>query len=84
MLEGSSVLDKNRMEIYEADIIRVTTQGKSFVDVVDSVADMFGSKKIHPLQSVLLRHGITGNPENLDIEVVGNKFETPELLGILI
>ncbi len=79
MLEGSSVLDKNRVEIYEGDIVQVSYQGKKFKDVVDSIADMFGSKKIHPLRSLLLRHGITGNPENLDIEVIGNRFETPGL-----
>ena len=78
MLEGSSVLDKNRVEIYEGDIVQVRYRDKYFKDVVDSVADMFGSKKIHPLQSLLLRHGIVGNPENLDIEVVGNRYETPE------
>ncbi len=82
MLEGSSVLDKNRKEIYEGDIVKILYQKKIFVDLVDSVADMFGSKKIHPLQSVLLRNGIKGNPENLDIEVIGNHYESPELLRV--
>ena len=80
MLEGSSVLDKNRAEVYEGDIVRVLYQEENFKDVVDSVADMFGSKKIHPLQNLLLRHGIAGNPENLDIEIIGNLYENPELL----
>ncbi len=80
MLEGSSVLDKNRNEIFEGDIVKVSYQGKSFIDRVDAIADMFGSKKIHPLQSLLLRHGVKGNPENLDMEVIGNRYENPELL----
>ena len=80
MLEGSSVLDKNRVEIYEGDIVRIFYQGKKFKDVVDSVADMFGSKNIHPLQSLLLRNGIKGNPENLEMEVLGNRYEHPKLL----
>ena len=79
MLEGSLVFDKNRVEIYEGDMVRVSYQGKHFKDVVDCVADMFGSKNIHPLQSLLLRHGISGNPENLDIETIGNRYENPEL-----
>ena len=83
MLEGSSALDKNRHEIYEGDLVRVSYQAKNFVDVVDSIADMFGSKKIHPLQSLLLRHGIMGNPENLDIEVIGNRYENPALCSII-
>ena len=80
MLEGSSVFDKNRKEIYEGDVVKVSYQGKSFMDTVDAVADMFGSKNIHPLQSMLLRNGIKGNPENLEIEVLGNQYENPELL----
>ena len=80
MLEGSSVLDKNRREIYEGDIVKISYQGKSFIDAVDSIADMFGSKKIHPLQSLLLRNGIKGNPENLEIEVLGNRYEHPKFL----
>ena len=80
LLEGSATYDKKRHEIYEGDIVRVLYQGRSFVDTVDSIADMFGSKKIHPLQSLLLRRGIKGNPENLDIEVLGNRYENPELL----
>lgn len=80
LLESSSVFDKNRHEIYEGDIVKASCRGLSFVDVVDSIADMFGSKNIHPLQSMLLRHGIDGNPENIDIEVIGNRYENPELL----
>jgi uncharacterized phage protein (TIGR01671 family) len=79
MLEGSSVLDKNRVEIYEGDIVQISYKGKIFKDVVDSIADMFGSKKIHPFQNLLLRHGISGNPENLNIEILGNIYEAPEL-----
>ena len=81
MLEGSSALDKKGHEIFEGDIVKVSYQGKIFVDFVDSVADMFGSKNIHPLQSLLLRHGITGNPENLGVEIIGNRYENPELLS---
>ena len=80
MLEGSSALDKKGREIYEGDIVKVFYQGKSFVDFIDSIADMFGSKNIHPLQSLLLRYGINGNPENLDVEIIGNRYENPELL----
>ena len=80
MLEGSSVLDKNRQEIFEGDIVKVSYKGKNFVDTVDSIADMFGSKKIHPLQSMLLKNGVQGNPENLDIQIIGNRYENPALL----
>ena len=80
MLEGSSTFDKNRREIYEGDIVKVSYQGKSFVDVVDAITDMFGSKRTHPLHRLLMRNGIQGNPENLDMEVIGNRYENPKLL----
>ena len=59
MLESSSVYDKNQLEIFEGDIVKVTYKGQSFVDCVESIEDMFGSRKIHPLQGLLLKHGIT-------------------------
>ena len=79
-LESSNFFDKKRHEVFEADIVKVCHEGKMFVDVVDAIPDMFGSKKIHPLRSVLVRHGIQGNPEYLDVEVLGNRYETPEFL----
>ena len=79
-LESTSFIDKNGQEVYEGDIINVRYKDIAFCDVVGAVPDMFGSKGIHPLQSVLEKHGIKGNPERLDVEVIGNKFENPELL----
>jgi hypothetical protein len=64
-LETTTFFDMNRNEVYEADIVRVTFKGQTFEDIVDYVPDMFGSKRIHPLQSVLSRHGIQGNPEKV-------------------
>ena len=79
-LESTTFLDKNRQEIFEGDIVRIVYKGNTFTDIVGSVPDMFGSQKIHPLRSVLERHGIQGNPDNLDVEVLGNRYETPELM----
>ena len=81
-LESTSFMDKNQKEIYEGDVVRVRYQDKAFEEVVGYVPDMFGSKKIHPLKSILAKHGIRGNPENLDVEVIGNKYETPELVKV--
>ena len=80
LLESTGLQDKNRKEIYEGDVVCVSYKGERFQDVVGSVPDMFGSRKVHPLQSVLKKHGISGNPENLEIEVLGNEFEQPELI----
>ncbi len=77
LLESTGMLDKNHKEVYEGDIVRIHYKGKEFVDVVDSVPDMFGSRKLHPLAALLKKHGIPGSPENLDTEVLGNEYENP-------
>ena len=79
LLEGVSLEDKNHREIFEGDIVRVRHQGREFTGVVGSVPDMFGSRRLHPLQELLKAHGITGYPDRLDIEVLGNEYEDPEL-----
>ena len=81
LLESTGLEDKNHREIFESDIVRVRADRDVFIDVVGSVPDMFGSRRMHPLQSLLKRHGFTGNPDLLDIEVLGNEFENPELLN---
>ena len=80
LLESTGMEDKNRREIFEGDIVRVHSGERSFAGVVGSVPDMFGSRRVHPLQSLLKKHGITGNPENLDLEVLGNEYENPEMI----
>ena len=80
MLESTGVLDKNHLEVYEGDIVRVNYKGKSFVDCVGAVPDMFGSKKLHPLNELLKKHGVPGSPESLEVEVLGNEYEHPALL----
>jgi hypothetical protein len=79
-LESTNLLDKKSREIYEGDFVRVVYKGRVIEDVVPEVPDMFGSKKMHPLDAILKKHGITGNPENLDVEVLGNEYETPDAL----
>src|SRR3989338_1478135 len=75
LLEGTAFHDKNRQEVFEGDIVRVRHKGRMFEGVVDYVPDMFGSKAIHPLKSVLEKNGVLENPADLDVEVIGNRFE---------
>ena len=80
LLESTGLRDKNDREIFEGDIVRVRQKGSEFTAVVGSVPDMFGSRKLHPLQSLLKQHGIAGNPDNLIIEILGNEYENAELM----
>ncbi len=80
LLESTGVLDLKHREVYEGDIVRVNYKGKTFVDRVGAVPDMFGSKKMHPLDELLKKYGVPGSPENLEVEVLGNEYEHPELL----
>jgi uncharacterized phage protein (TIGR01671 family) len=80
LLESTGLEDKNRREVFESDIVRVRRGETEFTGVVGSVPDTFGAGKVHPLRDLLKKHGITGYPEDLEIEVLGNEFEHPGLL----
>lgn len=74
-LESTGLKDRNGREIYEGDIMRVNFRGRTFTDVVGTVPDTFGSKNAHPLESILKKHGVLGNPQDLSFEVLGNEYE---------
>ncbi len=79
-LEGTGVEDKNRREIFEGDIVRVRQQARIVSGVVGPPPDTFGAGNAHPLKELFKKHGISGPWDRLEIEVIGNEFETPELL----
>ena len=74
-LESTGLRDKQNREVYEGDIIRVRNKDKDFTGTVEAPPDTFGAGKVHPLRSLLEKNGISGNPENLDIEILGNEYE---------
>ena len=80
LLESAGLEDRNHREVFEGDIVRIRHKDKNFVGLVGSMPDMFGSRKLHPLSGLLKKYGVEGNPDNLDIEVLGNEFEDQDLL----
>lgn len=83
LLESTGLEDIQRREIFEGDVVRIRHRDRMFNGVVGPVPDTFGAGKIHPLKDLLERHGVNGYPDNLEIEILGNEFENPELLEAL-
>ena len=74
-LESTGLRDKSGGEVFEGDIVRVLYKERSFTGAVGPVPDTFGAGKKHPLTDLLKANGISGNPENLEMEILGNEYE---------
>ena len=79
LMESTGLLDKNHKEVYEGDVLKLVYQGRTYSGVVGDVPDTFGSKAAHPLTRLLARLGLPAQPSMLEIEVLGNEYENPEL-----
>jgi len=77
-LESTNLFDCRNNEIFEGDIVQMRQNGRLTRDVVGAVPDSFGSRR-HPLESLLVKHGFSA-ADKMEIEVLGNEFETPEYL----
>jgi len=80
LMETASTLDFAGREIFEGDIVEVHYQTGNCLIVVESVADMYRSRGIHPMQEVLDKHGIKAETI-IEFRIVGNKYENKELLA---
>lgn len=78
-LEGTGVYDRAGREVFEGDVVRIRHQGKTGDAVVGAVPDSFGNRAAHPLRTALDAVGIAGNPDKIDVEILGNIYETPQL-----
>lgn len=76
LMQNTTVFDKRGIEIYESDIVRIKTPEKTFEGPVESVPDMFKSRRLHPLLSVLEPNGISDSNQIQEIEIIGNIYES--------
>lgn len=83
LLESTGIMDIHNREIFEGDILKIRSGETCYQGAVESVPDMFRSRRLHPLQSVLEKFHLADNEENLVFEIIGNIYESPELAGHL-
>jgi hypothetical protein len=77
--ESTGVFDVAGREVFEGDFVRVTDGHATAEGLAGGIPDMFKSRGLHPLHSLLERAGISDKTENLRIEVLGNLYEHPQL-----
>ena len=74
-LQSTTLIDKQGREIFEGDIVRLKLKGKVFQGVVEEVPDMFKSRRLHPLDQLLKKYGITQDETNqMELETIGNSY----------
>lgn len=77
--------DKNGKEIYEEDVVKITNKNSKVIPIKPLIAQIVWSEEY--LAYILITTSVKDAFENLgdyidyDIEVIGNVFENPELLG---
>lgn len=82
LMQFTGLLDKNGKEIYEGDIVNFYDSIKGYVKgeiVFEAGAFIIGCNKLNDSYSILLEES-DEERECETVEVIGNKFENPELL----
>jgi uncharacterized phage protein (TIGR01671 family) len=74
-LESTNLTDKNGVEIFEGDRLLIRTKKKTLEGIAGEVPDMFRSRNLHPLQSLLEELRISPD-DILEMEVLGNRYES--------
>ena len=73
LMQNTTFEDERGREIFEGDVIRIKTASGIYEGVVENVPDMFKSRKLHPLEPLFKRFGLSQN-EAMRFEVIGNIY----------
>ncbi len=79
LMQKTGLKDIKGRDIFEGDWVEGRLKTKVFRGKVESVPDMFKSRGLHPLHSLLVKHGIPDEAGNVEFQVLGNIYENPEL-----
>lgn len=85
LMQYTGLHDKNGKEIYEEDVVKITNKNSKVIPIKPLISQIVWSEEY--LAYILITTSVKDAFENLgdyidyDIEVIGNVFENPELLG---
>ena len=83
LLQNTTLTDESGQSIFEGDLLEVQVSGEEEPrrGVAPQVPDMYKSRGLHPLQTLLEEWKLVGQEANLVFKIVGNIYENPKSKG---
>lgn len=81
LMQYTGINDKNNREIYEGDILLIDGLTKMIVEYGEQeIEEDYGNKWSYLGWNIPINYAGYPKPDENELEVVGNKYENPELL----